>query len=155
MLTELSSSLKNNLQNFLVNNWFEHFVLCEIINTWKDVALLWYKIQSIGWLLKKYKFRADRTVNNWNLHFRFFSAAGLYLPVWKNIDGWPWSYSATHWKIMYLLHPKMCAIFGLINFIDTQFLWKQIVPFNSSCSLLLLSSCYLLQIVFWTPSLAL
>lgn len=38
----------------------------------------------------------------------------------------------------YLLRTKMCASFGQINLNYTQILWKQLVPLNSSCNLLLI-----------------
>lgn len=40
--------------------------------------------------------------------------------------------------IVYLLRTKMCASFGQINLNYTQILWKQLVPLNSSCNLLLI-----------------
>lgn len=75
------------------------------------------------------------------------------LLVWKNSDGRP---EATvppiEKKTVYLLRTKPLLVLNRINLIHTRILYKQLVPENSSCILLRISSLYFPLIVFKTLS---
>lgn len=63
------------------------------------------------------------------LHFQFMLLAGLQLPVTpvrKKSDVRSVSYSASQSKNMQFNVHKKCSIFGLINLMNTQILWKKI-----------------------------